>query len=259
MGEAFYLPLGGDRFRSTVHTEGPWSAGQQHMGPPSALLVRQLESTAPDTDSVLARVTVEILGPVPVADLTVRSSVLRPGRSVRLHGAELLADDRPVVTATAWWMTTNHTKDVMAGLPEPMPPVSTGTPQPVADGWRSGYLEAMEWISIDGGGIGIPGPALVWGRQRVPLVDGEEPTGLQRLMAVADSGNGLSNRLDPREWFFINTELTVHLWRPPVGEWIGVDANTAIGSNGLGVATTTLHDETGPLGHGNQALLIRPR
>jgi hypothetical protein len=202
--------------------------------------------------------TVEILGPVPVAELTVRSWVARPGRSVQLSQAELSADGRPVATAAAWWIATSDSTEVTAGLPAPLPPIDSATPGAVPDGWSSGYLQAMEWLSLKGG-IGSPGPATVWIRQRVALVDGESPTGLQRLMAVADSGNGVSNRLDPREWFFINTELTVHTWRMPVGEWIGLDANTTIGPHGLGVATSTLHDQNGPVGHGSQALLVRPR
>ena len=89
----------------------------------------------------------------------------------------------------------------------------------------------MEWRAVRGG-MDVPGPAAVWARQRVPLVDGEEPSGLQRLFAVADSGNGVSNYLDPRKWWFINSELTVHLRRPPAGEWIGLDAVTLVGKHG---------------------------
>jgi len=195
--DAFYEPLGDDRFRSTPHTAGPWSADSQHLGPPSALLARQLERMAPAA-SALARITVEVLGPVPVAELTVRSWVARPGRSVQLSHAELSADGRPVATAAAWWIATSDSTEVAAGLPAPLPPIDSATPGAVPDGWSSGYLQAMEWLSLKGG-IGSPGPATVWIRQRVALVDGESPTGLQRLMAVADSGNGVSNRLDPRE------------------------------------------------------------
>jgi hypothetical protein len=99
----------------------------------------------------------------------------------------------------------------------------------------------------------------MWVRQRIALVAGEQPSGLQRLMAVADSGNGVSNRLDVREWLFINTELTVHVWRVPVGEWIGLDADTTIGPNGVGAALSVLHDQSGPVARGAQALLVRPR
>jgi hypothetical protein len=256
--DAFYLPLGDDVYRSTRHTGGPWSTDSQHMGPPSALLARQLERTAPGSDSVLARVTVEILGPVPIAELTVRSRVARPGRSVQLSAAELVAGGRTVASARAWWIAAGDTADVVVGLPEPLPPVESGYPPEWPEGWHNGYLDAMEWMSLKGW-FGRNGPATLWGRQRVLTVDGEDPTSLQRLMAVADSGNGASSQLELRDWLFINTELTVHLWRMPTGEWIGLDASTVIGPTGVGLATSTLHDLDGAVGRGAQALLVRRR
>jgi hypothetical protein len=258
MAAAFYLPVGDDVFRSTEHTVGPWSADSQHMGPPSALLTREVERTAPGPDSILARVTVEILGPVPIADLTVRSWVDRPGRSVLLSRAELVVGDRPVARAAAWWIRGTDTSTVVAGMPDPLPPKETGRPMGRPEGWRDGYISAMEWVSVKGG-MGEDGPATLWVRQLVHTVEGEEPTGPQRLMAVADSGNGVSSRLSIRRWLFINTELTVHVWRVPDGEWIGLDADTTIGPVGVGLATTTLHDQHGPVGRGAQALLIRNR
>lgn len=258
MADAFYVPLAADGFRSTEHTVGPWSPDSQHMGPPSALLARQLEKAAPGLDSVLSRLTVEILGPVPITDLTVRAWVERPGRSVQLTGAELIAGDRPAVRAWAWWIARGDTERIVAGLPSPMAPVTSGVPVELPSGWVRGYVDAMEWVSIEGM-FGEDGPAKVWARQRVQIVDGEEPTPLQRLFAVADSGNGASSRLDIRQWLFINMELTVHVWRLPTGEWIGLDADTTIGPNGIGVAHSVLHDEGGALGLGAQSLVVRRR
>jgi hypothetical protein len=258
MADAFYVPLGGDRYRPTAYTVGPWSPDSQHVGPPSALLTRQFERSAPGPDTTLARLTVEILGPVPVAELAVRAWVERPGRSVRLTGAELTVGERPVLRAWAWWLSATDTAGVVAGAPSPLPPVAAGRPFELPQGWQSGYLDAMEWVSIEGR-FGEDGPAKLWGRQRVLTVDGEQPSPLQRLMALADNGNGASSRLDIEKWLFINTELTVHVWRAPVGEWMGLDADSALGPTGVGVARTTLFDSTGSVGFGMQSLLVRPR
>lgn len=255
---AFYEPLGDDAYRSTHHTVGPWSPDSQHMGPPSALLARQLERTAPNPDATLARITVEILGPVPIADLKVRSWVDRPGKSVQLVGAELVANNRPVARASAWRIAHSNTDDVEAGVSDPIQPKESGRRVAKPEDWHDGYLSAMEWVSIKGR-MGEDGPATLWVRQLVETVKGESPTGLQRLMAVADSGNGASSRLNLRHWLFINTELTVHLWREPTGEWIAIDADTTIGPKGTGLATSTLHDEKGPVARGAQALLVRQR
>jgi hypothetical protein len=202
--------------------------------------------------------TVEILGPVPVAELSVTAGIERPGRSVELLGAELSAGGRPVARARAWRHVRSDTSAVAVDVNEPLPPPEAGEPMHRPESWGTGYLDAMEWSALKGH-LGKPGPATVWARQRVDLVSGERPTGLQRLFVVADSGNGVSSRMDPLEWLFINSELTVHLYREPVGEWIALDAATAIGPDGSGAAFSVLHDERGPVGRGAQALLIRPQ
>lgn len=258
MADAFYLPLGGGRFSPTEHTAGPWAPDAQHFGPPSALLVRALEEVEGGHARQLARVTVEILGPAPLTELSVRAKLVRPGRSVELLSAELLAGDRPVARASAWRMATSDTA-VVATNTEKTLPSPEGLPESAwPESWNGGYLDAMEWRAAEGA-LTRPGPAAIWARQRVALVDGEKPSPLQRLFAVADSGNGVSNFLDPREWWFINTELTVHLLREPVGEWIGLDATTTVGPQGVGMATSELHDLTGRIATGAQALLVRPR
>ncbi|HEX6361159.1 thioesterase family protein [Actinophytocola sp.] len=254
----FYEPLGDDRYASTVHTTGPWSPLTQHLGPPSALMVREMERLPARAPMVIARVTVEILGPVPVAELSVTASVDRPGRAVELLSASLSSDGRVVARARAWRIVRSDTRQVAADVHERLAPPSSGRVLTRPEGWVSGYLDIMEWRALSGS-LAEPGPAVVWARQGVPLVGDEEPSGLQRLLTVADSGNGLSNRLDPRKWLFINTDLTVHVYREPVGEWVAMAAATAIGPEGVGTATTVLHDLDGPVGHGAQALLVRPQ
>lgn len=230
----------------------------QHLGPPSALLVRALESLPNGADSQLARVTVEILGPVPIADLEVSAAVERPGRSVEMLSATLTADGRPAATARGWRIARSDTSPVRTAAGDPLPPPESAAPVGPPDGWHPGYLNAMEWRSVRGG-LDVPGPATVWARQRVELIAGEAPSALQRLFTVADSGNGASATLDPNRWWFINTELTVHVHRLPEGEWIGLDAATTVGPHGVGTATSVLHDVNGPVAIGAQALMIRPR
>ena len=99
----------------------------------------------------------------------------------------------------------------------------------------------------------------MWTRTRIPVVEGEEPTPRQRVMLVADSGNGASDVLDWAQHLFINPELTVHFLREPVGEWVCLDARTQIAPGGSGVATSVLSDRTGPVARGAQALFVAPR
>ena len=177
---------------------------------------------------------------------------------VELLSAELLAGDRAVARASAWRIATSDTTAVVANAAEALPSPEDVPESAWPDDWHGGYLDAMEWRAV-AGDLSKPGPATVWVRQRVALVEGEKPSPLQRLFTVADSGNGVSNLLNPREWWFINTDLTVYIQREPVGEWVGLDATTFVGPHGVGTATSKLHDVTGQLATGAQALLVRPR
>ena len=78
-------------------------------------------------------------------------------------------------------------------------------------------------------------------------------------MAAADFGNGASRELDWQRFLFVNTDLTVLLHREPAGEWVGLDAATAIGDDGRGLASSVLHDERGALGAAHQTLFVAAR
>jgi len=257
MPNSYFLPKGPDSYLATALTEGPWSPGAQHGGPPSALLVRAIDevpSSIPGP-SRIGRISFDILGPVPVAEVRTRGTLVRPGRSVELVQAELFADDRLVMRAEAWRIRES-TPFPSLGAASSVPEGPAGL-EPWTPDW-GGYSESMEWRFVSGG-FGASGPASVWGRLRVPVVADEEPTPVQRVVALADSGNGLSGVLDMRAWWFINTELTVHLFRLPVDEWVHVYAESHLDPAGIGTATTVVSDRHGRIGNGAQALMVGPR
>jgi hypothetical protein len=255
--DAFFLPRGDGRFTATAHTSGPWDPRLQHAGPPAALLARALELCEPRPEMVLSRFTSEILHAVPVGEVEVSARVSRPGRSVELLEASLLAGGREVMRAAAWRVLRAPADGPAAPSPYELPALPDHE-APMPDQLQSGYLRAVEWRPVRGGFL-APGPAAAWTRLRMPLVEGEEPSGLQRVMAVADSGNGISGMLDMNEWWFINPELTVHLERDPSGEWICLDAATSIQPGGAGLAASTLSDLDGPVARGAQTLYVARR
>jgi hypothetical protein len=253
---AFYEPLGDGRFRSTPHTRGPWDPAFQHAGPPAALLGRAVERCEPRDGFVLARLTFEILRAVPVADVEVSARVTRPGRSVELLEGELSVASEPLMTVRAWRVKATPAPDVDRDRATPPRPGEASAPPPGLDDF--GYGRAVE-LRFAAGGWGQQRPATVWTRLRVTVVAGEEPTGFQRALAVADSGNGVSAVLSWDDWLFINPELTVHFRRPPRGEWICLDAETSIAAGGAGLARSVLSDDDGVVAQGAQSLLVAPR
>jgi hypothetical protein len=272
VSEAFYLPAG-DGFEPTELTRGPWDPEAQHAGPPAALIGRELERcpspVAPRATWLLGRVTYEILRPVPIAPLSVSARVERPGRSVEMLSAVLSDRDGECVRARGWRIATGSLV-LPPGLAseepsgpgrrgDPPPGPERGSPTPfLASGQAAGYHTAMDARFVSGSFREL-GPATVWMRMRHPLVAGEEPTALQRVLVAADSGNGVSATLDFERYVFVNVDLTVHLHRLPAGEWVCVDALTIPEPTGLGVADSLLRDERGPIGRAVQTLLVRER
>jgi hypothetical protein len=259
MPEAFFLPAGPDRFRATDLTRGPWDPGLQHAGPPAALLGRAVERHGDRAGLQVARVTFEIVRPLPIAELAVATRTLRGGRSIELVEATLSAGEVEVMRATALRVRTADL-DLPAGLvPGPrLPGPEAGRVMPFfPTGQDVGYHSAMEVRFVAGSFLEL-GPATAWMRMRHPLVPGEPPSPLCRVLVAADSGNGVSGSLDYQRWRFINPDLTVYLLRPPAGEWVALEAATTA-TAGVGLADTALHDEQGPIGRAAQALFVDRR
>jgi Thioesterase-like superfamily len=259
MPEAFYLPDGENRFLATELTRGPWDPRAQHAGPPAALLGRAVERLGDRADLHTARVTFEIVRPVPIGVLEVAARRLRDGRSVDLVEATLTAGGVEVMRATALRIRAAELP-LPPGLGEParLAGPEQGRPAPFfPTGQEVGYHTAMEWRFVAGSFLEA-GPATVWLRMRHPLLPGEAPSPLVRVLAAADSGNGVSAALDYRRWVFINADLTVYLVRPPVGEWVALEAATTV-AGGVGLAESVIHDRQGPVGRGLQALFVDRR
>jgi hypothetical protein len=260
VAEAFYIP-DGDGFVATELTRGPWDPDAQHAGPPAALIGRALERCdGRPGASQIARVTYEILRPVPIGALTVEARVVRPGRSVELLEASLSsAGGEVAVRALAWRIRTDDVELPSLPADDPPPGPDAGRPVPFFDtGHDVGYHTAMEVRFVRGSFLD-PGPATVWMRPRVAIVAGEGPTPLQRVLVAADSGNGVSAVLDHARYVFINTDLTVHLHRLPAGDWVCLDAVTLPEPHGVGMADTALYDERGRLGRALQSLFVAAR
>lgn len=250
---AMYLPLGSGRFRATEHTQGPWDPRQQHLGPVTALLVHEIERT-PGLPP--AKLSVDVFAPVPVADVEVTTEVIKDGKRVQCVGAVLRSGGRELVRATAWRIRESQTAATSAAPVPASVPSSRDTTSWLATGF--GYGRAMDWRFVAGSAT-EPGPATAWGRVGVPLVEGEEITPLERLALFADSGNGISHALDFESYLFANVDLTISLFRAPVGEWICMDAATTVGPAGRGLTTTRLFDQSGEVGSSMQTLYVAPR
>jgi hypothetical protein len=258
-----YVALENGACASTDLTRGPWHPDHQHGGPPIALAARSIERAAAALDLThVARLTANLLRPIPIAPLSVEVETEYAGRNVAHLSARLDAGGKEVArfTAVAQREAALEIPPGLAGHPLPQAPRSVEQSPPARFPFSSkvtGYQDLVESRVAEG--IFFRGPSAVWFRMRYPLVAGEEPSALQRVAVAADSGNGISAILDFHRYIFVNSDLTINLLRKAKGEWICIDARTLLGSDGGGLAEARIFDAHGLIGRSTQSLAIRLR
>ncbi|HEX3510391.1 MAG TPA: thioesterase family protein [Solirubrobacteraceae bacterium] len=253
----------GAEFHAGEDARGPWDPEALHGGAPAALIARAFERCDPRGGMRIARMSFELLRPIPFGPLTLHARMVRDGRRVQELAAELRAGEQQICRASAL-----RVAEVPEGLPEtpaqgrreePMPGPEHASPVHFGLDGSDGrsFAAAMEMRALED-----PhelGPARVWMRLGPALLDGEPASPLARLVATADFGNGISASLPFARFLFINADLAIHLHRPPRGEWIGLDARTLLDAGGSGLAECVVHDLDGPVGRSFQTLVVAPR
>lgn len=265
-------------FQPSELTRGPWSPDAQHGGAPSALMATVLEAfdtpeaprrfELPDgtqESMFLARLTVELLKPVPLTPLRVVPRTERRGRKVQLVGASLLAGESEVARATALRIRPKVLPVPLAARPSPTtppPPLLPETsdasvlPWGEANANRAFHNKAVEHRCVSGS-LAKAGPVSDWIRLNQEVIAGQTIAPVARVAAAADFGNGVSWTL-PRadNWMFINPDLTIYLHRYPSSPWVCLEAETWPQDHGVGLAESRLWDEAGVLGRSLQSLML---
>ena len=245
--------------RATAWASGPWDPGLMHGGAPSALIAwtaEQVESPAPMR---IARLTIDLLRPVPVAEVTVETNVLRQGRKIQLLEVRLSAAGVEVTRGTVLKVRETDLPlpgDHLPGLDEAPP--EAAKPGETRMGSVNNFGGNFEIRAVRGM-FGELGPAAVWFRQHRPTVLGQPISPAMRAAAVADFSNGISSVLPFEDWTFINGDLTVSLARPPRGEWILSNAVSWLAHDGGGLTMTRLADRDGYFGIAQQSLVLERR
>ncbi|KAA1249739.1 thioesterase family protein [Mycobacterium simiae] len=264
MNGCFYRRLDSDgeylTFDSTDYTRSNWDPESQHGSPPLALLTKLIEELSADSGLRIGRLSLDILGAIPVTRVRARAWVERPGSRVCMAVAELRADRedgpaRVVARMTAWLLKVTDTADVVS---DRYPPLREGPVQPLpavfAD--AGGYFDAIDWRPQSSEG---QSGAVSWFTPKAHIVDTDPTTPLQRLAAVVDCANGVGAVLDPNQFVFMNTDTVVHVHRLPTGSDFALRARASIGPDGMGATTADVYDNVGFIGTAAQTILIQRR
>jgi hypothetical protein len=251
----------GDRYIPTPLTRGPWDPRAMHGGAPSALFAHVCEQHDPGPANFVARVTVELLRPVPLIPLTMRVRTIRPGRKVQWIEAALLDDDEREVTRATVLRLRSQDVDTSGSvcLEDAVPPSVESGKAPTQFITREdvGYWSAHD-VRIVSGNWTEPGPGIAWFRLKCPIVAGEPVAPCSRAAASADFGSGVGNALRFTHASGINADVTIALHRYPAGEWVCLESGSWVNPHGVGLAETKLHDQNGTIGRALQTLLLEP-
>jgi hypothetical protein len=240
---------------TSPHAAGPWDPNMQHGGAPASLVVWAAERIPAAVPMQIARVTIDLMRPVPVAPLTVESEVLREGRKIQLCAVRLKANGVLTVGATVLKI-----KRQAQPLPDDVtePPLDVAAPEQSRIEPQNSPFGMGMTIRAARGRFGGPGPGAIWYRAERPLIAGSPISQAMRAVAASDFCNA-SSALDFRQWIFLNADLTVSMAREPVGEWILLDAVSWIGPDGAGLAVARLADTKGYFGRCAQSLVVEKR
>jgi len=255
---SYFERAGAGRFRPTAATGGAWAVDEQHISPMTGLIVHAVErfAAARGADGLtVARVSMDILGVLKLEEFEIRVETVRPGRTIELLEAVVVARGRPAVRARIWRLAELDTATV-AGGPVPALPHPDSVPAwAMSDAWPGEFITTLDVRPV---GEVRPGRTTAWVSTRHDLLAGEPVSDVARFLALVDTANGIAIRESPKEWLFPNLDLTIHLHRQPRGPWTGLDTSVVFGARGHGLTSTTLHDLDGPVGRAEQILTVRP-
>ncbi|MFB6446891.1 thioesterase family protein [Bradyrhizobium tunisiense] len=249
----------GNNVVSSPDAAGPWDPRMQHGSAPASLVTWAAERIPTPVAMDIARVTIDLMRPVPVGPLTIATEVLREGRKIQLCQVKLLADGVQVVGATVLKIRRqaltlpDSVKELPVTLPSPEDSLVEESAAVTSPFVRLVSMRAAR------GRFGQAGAGAIWFRVDNPLIEGEAISQAMRAVVAADFSNGTASMLDFRAWTYINADLTVSFSRQPVGEWILLDGESWIGADGAGLAMSRLADRQGYFGRAVQSLVIEKR
>jgi acyl-CoA thioesterase len=253
----YFERLDEHRYLATDAVSGAWDVGHQHIAPALGLLVHAVEADRDarrDDRLRVGRLSYDILGTVPVAEVEIDVRLVRPGRTIELVEASLRHGGRDIVLLRAWLVQSSDNQRVAATPVPGMRPPGELAPWDPTSVWPGGFIATVEVRREQQ----EPGRARFWVRTDTALLDGEPVSELARFTGLLDIANGMTVRAAPDEVVFPNVDLTAHFFEEPHGDWVGFDTSVSFGATGLGLTSSVIHDQDGPVGTLAQSLTVRP-
>lgn len=236
----------------------PWSPDMLHGRLLAGLAAWAIERDHGDDGFLPARLTVDLYRSPAMAPTTVATSLVRSGGRVRAADAVIQVDGVEVARASTLWLRRGEAPEGDADVDSTpdwdAPPPSDEAPR--------GPLSEASFDARPAGGRGFgesgPGTRRLWLRDRRPLVRDEALTSFVRAALCADFASPFANA-GPHGLDYINADLTMHLGRLPAGDWIGIETDDRVASEGVSVAQCLFYDVEGAIGWSSACAVRNPR
>ena len=254
----YYMP--------TEHAASPWGPVTIHGGASAGLMTSLMEEQFPTDSMQLARLTVDLFRPVPMAPLEPRSRIIRDGKRIKVLEVSLFNEGQEICRSNALIVEKQEIKlPTHAQLPE-LPP------QKIADAFAQDEVIGINAINKAAGveyppglhtliplkpiflNLGV-GRGCSWVRLPLQVREGVENSPLVSVATLSDFSNGFAQLYLSPDQGFINADITLNLHRMPVDDWIAIDAHARAQPNGISMVETVLYDQYGPIGRVSQSNL----
>jgi len=263
----YFFDKDGDLFTPKATAGSPWSETMQHGGPVNAIITMAIEEIAQTISMQVARLTIDILKPVPMKSVKVKSHFVRKGGKMAVIDTFLTVEgsDEPVASGRAVLLKATQGKkpvfDAFGSLPETRDTIAREPwiPEEIATDLPPGLHHLIRFHpSTD------KERPVCWINGDADMLQDRAMTSLEQCTTTADMTTVLAARMRAIQegvashdaMGLMNTNTTIHFSRPPVGEWFGFTDHFIQVSDGYGLAECAIYDEQGCIGRVAQNLIV---
>ena len=256
-----------DLFTPQAVAGSPWSETMQHGGPVNAIITLSIEAIAEQACMNIARLTIDILKPVPMKPVKVKSHYLRKGGKMAVIDTFLTVEgsDEPVASGRAVLLKARPGQkpeiDVLDPLPETRDSIASEPwiPEEFAANLPPGLHNMIRFHPSTN-----KERPIFWINGDADMLQDRPLTALEQCATTADMTTVLAARMhvlqqdivSPEVMGLMNTNTTIHFSRSPVGEWFGFTDPFIQVADGYGLAECAIYDEQGCVGRVAQNLIV---